>query len=211
MTKIINGSNPLNVGILIFDAADVLDFCGAYEVFSLAGRLICNTNYQDYGESATNVFTVAQSDQIIKARGGLAVKPDYTFDNHPEIEVLVVPGGWGSRHQAENPVLLDWLKRVSKQTWVNASVCTGAFLLGKAGLLEGRRATTHWRSLDRLGATFPNTIVVRDLKWVDEGEVITSAGISAGIDMSLHLLERLFNREVALITARQMEYQWNEN
>src|SRR4051812_44650921 len=113
MTSNEENNIPLNVAIIIFDAVDVLDFCGPYEVFSLAGRLMMDTNYQDSGPSATNVFTVAQSERLVRARGGLAVKPDYTIENHPAIDVLIVPGGWGTRREADNPALVGWLEQVS--------------------------------------------------------------------------------------------------
>jgi transcriptional regulator GlxA family with amidase domain len=199
----------LNVGILIFDEVEVLDFCGPFEVFSVAGRLNLPDPMDDSG-ATTRVFLIAESDRPIRARGGLKVVPDYIFANHPGIDLLVVPGGWGTRKEVNNPILIDWLSRVSGSTQLNSSVCTGSFLLGKVGLLEGKRATTHWSSLDRMQASYPSVKVEREVRWVDEGEVVTSAGISAGIDMSLHLVERVFGRDTALATAHHMEYEWHE-
>jgi transcriptional regulator GlxA family with amidase domain len=106
---------------------------------------------------------------------------------------------------------MEWLAHVTPQARLNTSVCTGAFMLGKVGLLDRRTATTHWASIDRLAEMFPNTTVKHDVRWVDEGDVVTAAGVSAGIDMSLHVVERLLGREVAEATARYMEYRWNEN
>jgi transcriptional regulator GlxA family with amidase domain len=165
---------------------------------------------QNQTDFSGDVFTIAQTDRIVKARGNLQVKPDYTIENHPPIDLLIVPGGWGTRREVENEVLIDWLAKVSRATQLNASVCTGSFLLGKIGLLDGKKATTHWGSLDRMAQTFPQIQVQREIRWVDEGAVVTSAGISAGIDMSLHLVERIYGRELAEKTAYQMEYFWQQ-
>jgi transcriptional regulator GlxA family with amidase domain len=199
-------NEPLNVGILIFDEVEVLDFCGPFEVFSVTRRP--GASDQDESARPFAVFTVAQTSATIRTRGGLRVEPHFTIENHPPIDILVVPGGWGTRREVDNPVIIDWIRRVATETQLNTSVCTGAFLLAQAGLLEGRRATTHWGSLDRLEQTFPQVEVVRVSRWVDEGKVVTSAGISAGIDMSLYLVERFLGMEVAEQTARQMEYAW---
>lgn len=206
-----NATKPLVVGILIFDDVEVLDFCGPFEVFSVAGRVAATGEDGRTGETATQVITIAQTARIVKARGNLLVQPHYTFENHPNLDVLIVPGGWGTRREIDNAVLISWLDKVSSQVTIRASVCTGSFLLGKIGLFDGHKATTHWASLDRMAQTFPQVQIIRDERWVDEGNIISSAGISAGIDMSLHLVERLFNRNVAEQTARQMEYVWNEN
>ncbi len=206
MENLLPESGVLTVGILIFDDVEVLDFCGPFEVFSVAGRLHSNNE----AETRTRVYNIAQENRLIRARGGLLVQPHFTFENHPPLDLLVVPGGWGTRREVDNPVLLDWLARVAPTTRLNSSVCTGSFLLGKIGLWEGRKVTTHWASLDRMAQSFPTATVVRETRWVDEGNAVSSAGISAGIDMSLHLVERIFGRESALATARQMEYNWQE-
>jgi transcriptional regulator GlxA family with amidase domain len=198
-------NEPLNVGILIFDDVEVLDFCGPFEVFSVT-RLLDATDRKPFA-----VFTIAERNRTVKAVGGLLVEPHFTLENHPPIDILVVPGGWGTRREATNPVLTGWIRQVAGETRLNTSVCTGSFLLGQAGLLEGHRATTHWLSLDRMQQTFPAVTVIRETRWVDEGNLVTSAGISAGIDMSLHVVEKLLGRAVAENTARQMEYAWNEN
>jgi transcriptional regulator GlxA family with amidase domain len=202
-------NEPLNVGILIFDEVEVLDFCGPFEVFSVARRP--GANSQDESNRPFAVFTVAQTPATVRTRGGLRVEPHFTLENHPPIDILVVPGGWGTRREIDNPVIIDWIRRVATETQLNTSVCTGAFLLAQAGLLEGRRATTHWGSLDRLEQTFPQVQVLRQDRWVDEGKVVTSAGVSAGIDMSLHLVERFLGTQAAEQTARQMEYTWQKH
>jgi len=194
----------LAVGILIFDDVEVLDFCGPFEVFSVAARIT-------EGEPpAFTVFTVAERAGLVSARGGLRVQPDYTIADHPPIDLLVVPGGWGTRREVNNATLIAWIARVTAGARLTTSVCTGAFLLAKAGLLAGHAATTHWQSLDRLAASYPDIAVRRETRWVDEGAVVTSAGISAGIDMSLHIVERLLGRERAEATARHMEYVWQD-
>jgi transcriptional regulator GlxA family with amidase domain len=202
-------NEPLNVGILIFDEVEVLDFCGPFEVFSVARRP--GVASQDDSNPPFAVFTVAQTPATVRTRGGLRVEPHFTLENHPPIDILVVPGGWGTRREIDNPVIIDWIRRVATETQLNTSVCTGAFLLAQAGLLEGRRATTHWGSLDRLEQTFPQVQVVRAGRWVDEGKVVTSAGVSAGIDMSLYVVERLLDTQAAEQTARQMEYTWQNH
>jgi len=206
-----NKAQRLNVGILIFDEVEVLDFCGPFEVFGVAGRLKAAGASNRNAGSACEVFTIAESNRILKTVNNLLVQPHYTFKNHPTLDVLVVPGGWGTRQEVNNPVLIDWLTQVTSQTKLNTSVCTGSFLLAKVGLLDGRKATTHWQSLDRFAQAFPHVEVQREVRWVDDGDIVSSAGISAGIDMSLHLVERLLGRELAIQTARQMEYSWNEN
>jgi transcriptional regulator GlxA family with amidase domain len=119
-----------------------------------------------------------------------------------------VPGGYGTREQQENPVALDWIRRQRQGNALTTSVCTGAFLLGAAGLLDGKRATTHWATIDGLRHAYPGIEVLDDVRIVDEGEIVTSAGISAGIDMALHVVRRLHGDEVARLTARDMEYEW---
>src|SRR5258706_3082712 len=208
-------SNPsargFQVGIVIFDDVEVLDFAGPFEVFTVAGEILKDSADENRQVGTIRALTIAQSDQIVKARGNLLIQPHSTFENHPLLDLLVVPGGWGTRRQAENPVMSDWLRRVTPTTTINASVCTGAFLLGMIGLFDGRKATTHWKSLDRMTATFPNVQVMRDVRWVDEGNVVSSAGISAGIDMSLHLVERLYGMALADETAHEMEYHWQKH
>jgi transcriptional regulator GlxA family with amidase domain len=197
-------NEPMNVGILIFDEVEVLDFCGPFEVFSVA------RDPEDQNHKPFAVFTIAEQERMIKARGGLLTQPHFYFDNHPPIDILVVPGGWGTRREFDNPVLIDWIKKVTGEAQINTSVCTGSFLLGKAGVLEGKRTTTHWASVEFMRQTFPRTQVEENVRYVDEGNLVTSAGVSAGIDMSLHVVEKLLGRDTAEYTARMMEYVWND-
>ena len=202
-------NETLNIGIVIFDQVEVLDFCGPFEVFSVTTDLV--TQQRSSKKSPFHVFTVAEQNRLITTRGGMLVQPHFTIADHPHIDIVIVPGGFGTRKEIDNPVLMEWLAKITQQTQLNTSVCTGSFLLAKAGVLEGHRATTHWASLDRFAQAFPQTQVQREVRWVDEDTVITSAGVSAGIDMSLHVVERLLGREQAEQTAKQMEYVWQEN
>ena len=201
----------LTVGILLFEDVEVLDFCGPFEVFSLTGRLSATGKNQGGTETAINVYLLAQSERPVKALGNFLVQPHYTLQNHPELDVLVVPGGWGVWAALQQQEVVAWVRQMAERVTVMSSVCTGAFLLGQAGLLEGRKATTHWMSLERLSREFPQTEVQTGVRWVDEGDLVTSAGIEAGIDMSLRLVERLLGHEMAETTARWMKYTWQEN
>jgi transcriptional regulator GlxA family with amidase domain len=192
----------MNIGILLFDDVEVLDFCGPFEVFSVASDIGAASG----GESPFTVFTLAERAGLVRAVGGLKVQPDYTIDDHPVIDLLLVPGGRGTRREVDNPRLIDWIRAQDAQTTLTTSVCTGAFLLGRAGLLEGHQVTTHWGSIERLRRSFPGVTVLDDARFVDEGKIVTSAGISAGIDMALHLVARLQGEDLARKTARQMEY-----
>jgi transcriptional regulator GlxA family with amidase domain len=193
-------SAPRTVGILIFPEVEILDFCGPFEVFSSATS--------ESGEKLFDAITVAETDALVSCRGGLLVQPNVTFATAPKFDIIVVPGGYGTDTQQENPVVLDWLRRQRASVELTTSVCTGAFLLGAAGLLDGLRATSHWTTIDRLRGFVPNATVLDDERVVDEGEIITSAGVSAGIDMALHVVRRLHGDAVAVATARDMEYDW---
>ena len=196
------------VGILIFPAVEVLDFCGPYEVFSVT-RL--NEERRRDETSPFEVLLVAQSGEPVVATGGLRVIPDATLETCPPLDILVVPGGWGTRKEMSNQRLLTWISERAKQVETLTSVCTGAMLLGQAGLLDGRRATTHWRSLDRMGQAFPAVTVEAKLHVVEDGDVLTSAGISAGIDMALRVVARYFGDAVGRATARHMEYPFPDD
>ncbi|MDP2322760.1 MAG: DJ-1/PfpI family protein [Gammaproteobacteria bacterium] len=199
---------PLTVGIYLFADVEVLDFAGPYAVFTTASRVFRQT--APASPEPFTVCTISSSGVPIRARAGLLVQPDHGLDRHPSLDVLIVPGGVVTAELAE-PGVLRWIANVARSTTITASVCTGAFLLAKAGLLAGRSVTTHWEDADDLKAMLPDLTVQTGVRWVDEGPVVTSAGISAGIDMSLHLVERLAGRDLAVRTARQMEFDWTEN
>jgi transcriptional regulator GlxA family with amidase domain len=204
-THMQNQDRPPTVGILIFDDVEVLDFCGPFEVFSTARPA---GEHSDTSQIFT-VLTIAEQDRIITCRGGLLVKPHATIDHHPPLDILVVPGGQGTRRERHNQRILDWIAQQGQHTNLTTSVCTGAFLLAERGLLDNQRATTHWNSIEWMRNTYPAINMLADTRVVDEGHIITSAGISAGIDMSLHVVSRLYGFETAKWTARRMEYDWS--
>lgn len=195
------------VGILIFPDVEVLDFCGPFEVFSTT-RLAEPRKRED--RCPFEVRLVAESATPVTATGGLRVIPDHDFAACPQLDVLVVPGGWGTREQVGNPAVVEWVKRQAGGATLVTSVCTGAFLLARAGLLAGRPATTHWQSLDRLAAAFPDVAVDRERQVVEAGNVLTSAGIAAGIDLALAAVAKLLGEPVARATAKHMEYPYPE-
>src|SRR5262245_33193919 len=174
--------NRKRVGILIFPDVEVLDFCGPFEVFSVT-RL--NEERRRVDASPFEVLVVAERDGIVVTTGGLRVTPDHTLADCPPLDVLVVPGGWGARREITNEALIAWIAERGREVETLTSVCTGAMLLGRAGLLDGRCATTHWRWLSVMRESFPDVRVEETLHVVEDGHVFTSAGISAGIDMAL--------------------------
>ncbi len=197
-----------HVGILVFPEVEVLDFCGPFEVFSVT-RLDENRRREE--PSPYEVVLVAENKEPVVATGGLKVIPDHMLEDCPPLDVLVVPGGWGTRREMKNKRLVAWLAERAVRVTTLTSVCTGALLLGKAGLLDGKRATTHWWVLEEMRKLFPAVKVIDDEHVVEEGNVITSAGISAGIDMALRVVARHHGEAVARATARFMEYPFPEN
>ena len=195
------------VGIVLFDDVEVLDFCGPFEVFS-ATRL--NDEHRREEPSPFEVVLVAESPSPIATAGGMTVLPHRTFENCPYLDIVIVPGGWGTRKELKNPIMLDWLRARATEVELLTAVCTGSMLLGFAGLLDGLRATTHWRSLDWMRDSFPAVTVEYGKHFVEDGRVFTSAGISAGIDMSLRVVARCFGEATARATARHMEYPYPE-
>lgn len=189
-----------NVAIFIFDDVEALDFCAPFEVFSVTKR-------RD-GGSPFNVYTVAEERRPVIARGGLSVNPRYSFGDCPLPDVLLVPGGHGTRREMENATALDWIKRRASEAELVLSVCTGALVLARAGLLDDLTATTHASALNLLREVAPNTIVDETKRYVDNGKVIVSAGVAAGLDMSLHTIARLLGSKTARETARYIEYDW---
>lgn len=198
----------INIGIYVYDDVEVLDFAGPYEVFTTATRMHLRKSRDD--RALFNVFTIGRTTDPIRARAGLKVDPDFSIDDHPAIDCLIVPGGVVNA-ELEKPDVIRWISAQSVPERVVAAVCTGAFLLVKTGKLAGKQVTTHWEDIDDLKEMFPSVDVLSTLRWVDEGAFVTSAGISAGIDMSLHLVERLHSRELAERTALQLDFDWTEN
>lgn len=196
------------VGILVFPDVEVLDFCGPFEVFSVT-RLDEARRREE--PSPFEVLLVAEAEGVVKATGGLRVVPDHTIATCPPLDVLVVPGGWGVRKEIKNPALVGWIGERGRHVETLTSVCTGSMLLGRAGLLDGRRATTHWRSLDWMRESFPTVTVEDGLHVVEDGDILTSAGISAGIDMALRVVARYHGDAIARATAKNMEYAYSES
>jgi transcriptional regulator GlxA family with amidase domain len=188
----------ITVGILLFNEVEVLDFAGPYEVFSIAKK-------DDI--KLFNVVTIGENTERLEARNGLKIVPDYHFKNHPKLEILIIPGGYGAEEiEIKNRNLLDWIKQQSNQVKILASVCTGALLLAEIGVLDNKEATTHWMDLDRLEKNYPKVKVVRGVKYVDQHEIITSGGISAGINMSFYIIKKLTDTKTVIDLAKRMEY-----
>jgi transcriptional regulator GlxA family with amidase domain len=183
------------VGILLFPGAEELDFVGPYEVFGMFAQL--------FGKD-WQVVTVAQSADPVRSAKGLSVVPTHTFDSCPPLDILVVPGGFGTRTEVDNPALMDFVRRAGASAQWVTSVCTGAFILERAGFLKSRSATTHWFSMNDLRA-LPDVTAVEQRLVVD-GNVITAAGVSAGSDMALYLVGRIASPEVARSTQKAIEY-----
>ncbi len=196
------------VGIVLFEDVEVLDFCGPFEVFS-ATRV--NEEKRREEPSPFEVLLIAENPSPITTTGGMKVLPHYTFDSCPRVDILICPGGWGTRKELKNPIMLEWLRARATGVETLAAVCTGSMLLGFAGLLDGLHATTHWRSLDWMRESFPTVTVEYGKHFVQDGRVLTSAGISAGIDMSLKVVANCFGEEIARATARHMEYPYPES
>jgi putative intracellular protease/amidase/YHS domain-containing protein len=185
-----------NVAVFVHEGVELLDFAGPAEVFAAAGH-----------HEAFNVYTVAASDGEIKSQGFLTVKPQYTFANCPKPDIIVLPGG-NTGIPLKDERVIQWIQQRTEETEISMSVCTGAFLLAKAGLLDGKDATTHWGSIDALKKDAPKAKVHSDRRFLDNGKIVTCAGVSAGIDGALHVVERLLGKATAEETARYMEYRW---
>ena len=200
------------VAIFIFDEVEVLDFAGPFEIFGVTGK-------QGNAAGHFDVFTVAQKPQIA-ARNNLVIIPTYTFDNCPTPDILLIPGGggykpdgtpFGTRKEMNNQLVLDWVKAMNHKVELLLSVCTGSLILAKAGLLEGLSATTHFKAVESMREVAPNTQLYPEERWVDNGRIILSAGVSAGIDMSLYVVSKLHGPEVANETATYIQYDyWNK-
>lgn len=202
------------VAIFIFDEVEVLDFAGPFEIFGVTGK-------QNGGEGFFEVFTVAEKSSI-SARNNLFITPTYTFENCPTPDILLIPGGggfrkagdgsqgvaFGSRREMNNENLLNWVREMNKKVELLLSVCTGSLILAKAGLLEGLSATTHFKAVEQMREVAPNTTLFPEKRWVDNGRIVLSAGVSAGIDMSLYVVSKLHGKEIADATATYIQYDY---
>lgn len=193
----------MNIGIYVYDQAEVLDFSGPFEVFTTACRVGAD-------DELFRVFLIGEHSGAITARAGYRVLAEHSINDHPPLDVLIVAGGV-YQQEMKKPQVMSWIASVSGQSKLVASVCTGAFLLAQAGAITRQRVTTHWQDIADLRSLFPTLTVVDNVRWVDAGDIVSSAGISAGIDMSLHLVSRLHSTELARLTARQMDFDWQQN
>lgn len=188
-----------HVAILVFDQVEILDFAGPHEVFGVADEIGGGRDF--------DVFTVAAQPGPIQTRHGLRLTPTCTFADCPPPHLLVIPGGYGTRALVHDAAVVGWIRERAAAAELTMSVCTGAILLGRAGLLDGLRATTHHECLDLLREHAPRADVVGTERFVDNGRILTAAGISAGIDCALHVVQRLLGAGAAADTARYMEYR----
>lgn len=188
-----------HVAILVFDEVEVLDFAGPFEVFGVTDEL--------NGEQAFHVFTVAETPGTVRTRHGLKLSPTHTLESCPAPHVLVIPGGFGTRALLRRPALLEWVKTRAAQAEIVMSVCTGALVLAQCGLLNGLRVTTHHELLGMLAELAPTATVDPSARFHDNGHILTAAGISAGIDCSLHVVRRLLGPDAARATVAYMEYR----
>ncbi|WP_316861508.1 DJ-1/PfpI family protein [uncultured Cohaesibacter sp.] len=194
------------IGILLYENVEVLDFSGPFEVFTTAVRVA-----EKLGESFVyQPVLIASSSEPVVARAGYRVLPDHDFATHPALDCLLVPGGV-HEPQLENGPLLDWIRKQASDLSLLGSVCTGAFLLAEAGLIDGKTVTTHWEDIPDFKKRYPAIHVHERVRWVEDGALVTSAGISAGIDMALYMVERLHSRALAEQTAGQMEFDWTRS
>jgi len=188
-----------NVAILVFPDVEVLDFAGPFEVFAVTDEL--------RGHDTFNTFTVAASPSAVRARNGLKILADFTPENCPKPQLLIVPGGYGTRAVLKQPALLEWLRVKARDAELVMSVCSGALVLAQLGLLDGLRVTTHFELLGLLAEMAPQATVDGSKRFHDNGHVLTAAGISAGIDCSLHVVGRLLGEAAVARTAQYMEYR----
>jgi transcriptional regulator GlxA family with amidase domain len=192
----------IRVAILLYDGVQVLDVAGPLEVFTAS-----TTEIDGKRTPAFEVYMVATNLEPVKANNaGNVYVPQYSLDNAPDPQILVVPGGDTTRAEGDSR-LITWIRKKSETSELTASVCTGAFLLAKAGLLDKKSATTHWYFIERLDKEFPEIDVRKDVRFVDSGKIVTSAGISAGIDMALHIVKRYYGSDTAQFTAKVMQYE----
>ena len=187
-------NSGFTIGILLFEDVEELDMAGPFEVFGVALKSVPNGK----------LVTVSESGESLRCFNGLRVLPDYDFSDCPPLDMILVPGGMGTRTQVSNPKLIEWLADISSQcTWVT-SVCTGSLLLSAAGQTEGRRITTHWAFAETLRELYPNTTVIENARYVCDENLVTAAGVSAGIDMSLWLVGQIWSIDLAQTTQRMI-------
>ncbi len=200
-------SSVKTVGILIFNDVEVLDVAGPFEVFSMT-RLDEDKRYET--TSPFRVVLLSEKKAPVVAIGGLKLIPDFTFDDCPSLDLFVIPGGWGTRREVDNPVLIQKISKLSAKSSLTASICTGSSLIGRAGLLDGKKATTHWRAYNFLRESAPKAQVQENVIFTTDGSIFTSAGVASGIRLSLYLVSRFFGAQVGKKTARFLEFSYPE-
>jgi transcriptional regulator GlxA family with amidase domain len=193
--------NQRNVAIFIFDDVEVLDFAGPFEVFNVTGEVIDPAPFDTY--------TVALTEEPIKARGKLSINPHYSIDNCPTPEIILLPGGDGRRRFMKNERVLSWITKHFDDLEKLLSVCTGTFYIAHTGLLNELSATTHHCAFPEFRKTFPGVTLIEDKRYVENGKIITAGGISAGIDMALYVVEQLLGKDKLDLTLEEMEWQWH--
>ncbi len=186
------------IAIALFDGAEELDWAGPWEVLAAWS--------EQWPDDGVEVFTLARSSDPVTCAKGLRVLPDHSWETAPAFDLLVYPGGRGTRRELKDDAVLEWLRGASERGALMTSVCTGSLVYAAAGLLHDRPATTYWSQLDYLGELDPTIEVRRNDRFVDSGEVVTAAGVSAGIDMALHLVARLHSQERAREVRRYIQY-----
>jgi transcriptional regulator GlxA family with amidase domain len=201
----LNKKIPLIVGILIFDDVEILDVAGPFEVFAVT-RL--NDEQRLQQSSPFKVYLISETNKQITAIGGLRLTPDVTITECPNLDLLIIPGGWGTRKESKNRILVNWIGNQFTNDRLIASVCTGSSLLGKAGLLDGRDATTHWRAFDFLQESAPKARILKNVRFTLIEPIFTSAGVSAGIDLALRIVSHFFGTNIGQATASHMEYPY---
>lgn len=194
----------LNVAFLVYDDMNILDYSGPREVFSQAARTMKSKGIKQ----EINAYTIGYPSLTIKAIEGTVIQADYTLDNSPQPDFLILPGG-NITHISKDLKVIEWIKNIANTSKVTMSVCTGAALLAETGLLDGKEATTHHLFLASFKERYPRVKLRNDMRFVDEGSVMTTAGVSAGIDGALHLIIRYFGKDIALSAVSAMEYDWN--
>src|SRR5919205_3898117 len=206
-----NNKLPLLVGILIVDQVELLDVAGPFEVFSVTRLNEREKGEGEWSSSPFRVILVAEKLNQVSTIGGLRLSPDVSIYTCPNLDLLIIPGGWGTRKEVNNHKIIKWIADRSVQSKITASVCTGSSLLGKAGLLDGRESTTHFQAFDFLRQSAPNTKIREDVLFTLTEPIFTSAGVSAGIDLALRIVSHFFGEEVGMATARHMEYPYPQS
>jgi transcriptional regulator GlxA family with amidase domain len=191
-----------NVAIVLYEGVELLDFAGPGEVFTHAGTAT--------GEPAFNVYTVASSTEPLVSQGFLTIKAQYSFANAPKPDIVVFPGGQ-VKGLLDDEAAMTWAKAAAQNAEIAMSVCNGAHILAEAKLLDNKRVTSHWAAIPGLRKKVPTATVLENIRYVDNGQIITTAGVSAGIDGALHVVERLLGTTSAKDAARMMEYLWQPN